>query len=63
MDNGYSLLLLYRAATTEEIKNSGVTVAALFLENVFAKDQSGESAFGYCCVEVNLISLKFSKWF
>ena len=36
MDDGYSSsYLLYRAATKEEIKNSGTTVAALFFENVF----------------------------
>ena len=35
MDDGYPSFLLYRAATTEEIKNSGTTVAALFFENVF----------------------------
>jgi hypothetical protein len=43
--------LLYRAATKEEIKNSNVTVASfVFRECIW--DQSGEGAFGYCCVEV-----------
>ena len=34
-DDGHSSYLLYRAATKDEIKNSGATVAALFFENVF----------------------------
>ena len=38
MDDGYPSYLLYRAATKEEIKNSGTTVAALFFGNVFGAE-------------------------